>query len=215
MLILTKYYQLSLIWGFFVSFLFHLSLSLCLVFHRNPGAGYNAVYCTEVWKNNVRAEKRKNQQGAISLCWIVLFDLECSERRALCNVFSTHMANCVTAKHTTRGEVVVAVVVGELRGEGWSCGKKGGGRPARESDRATKGANRWQWEVKCCRSCWCWVTFLIKAAQSSSCNVGLNKPHNETWECPLVMVQTSICCSLPKTRRLNAHHLRLMLNEEI
>lgn len=35
----------------------------------------------------------------LSLCWIVLFDLECSERRALCNISSTHMAVCVTAKH--------------------------------------------------------------------------------------------------------------------
>lgn len=44
-------------------------------------------------------EEKKNQQGAIFLCWIVLFDLECSEKRALCNIFSTHMAVCVTAKH--------------------------------------------------------------------------------------------------------------------
>lgn len=36
-------------------------------------------------------------------CWIVLFDLECSERRALCNIFSAHMADCVTAKHTGSG----------------------------------------------------------------------------------------------------------------
>lgn len=50
---------------------------------------------------------KKNQQGTgkkkmflLSLCWIVLFDLECSERRALCNISSTHMAVCVTAKHT-------------------------------------------------------------------------------------------------------------------
>lgn len=40
------------------------------------------------------------------LCWIVLFDPERSERRALCNIFSAHMADCVTAKDT--GGVVVA-----------------------------------------------------------------------------------------------------------
>lgn len=40
------------------------------------------------------------------LRWIVLFDPECSERRALCNIFSAHMADCVTAKHT--GGVVAA-----------------------------------------------------------------------------------------------------------
>lgn len=34
------------------------------------------------------------------LCRIVPFDPECSERRALCNIFSAHMADCVTAKHT-------------------------------------------------------------------------------------------------------------------
>lgn len=63
----------------------------------------------EVWENNVTVEeKKKNQQEAIFLCWIVLFDLECSESRALCNVFSTHMADCVTAKRT--GGVVVVVV---------------------------------------------------------------------------------------------------------
>lgn len=45
----------------------------------------------------------------LSLCWIVLFDLECSERRALCNISSTHMAVCVTAKHT--GGVVAVVMV--------------------------------------------------------------------------------------------------------
>lgn len=54
-------------------------------------------------------EKEKSARSNFFLCWIVLFDLECSERRALCNIFSTHMADCVTAKHT--GGVVVVVVV--------------------------------------------------------------------------------------------------------
>lgn len=57
---------------------------------------------------------KKTQQGAdvlsfsfppvfFSLCWIVPFDLQCSERRALCNISSTHMAVCVTAKHMGGG----------------------------------------------------------------------------------------------------------------
>lgn len=48
-------------------------------------------------------EKSKEQ---FFLCWIVLFDPERSERRALCNIFSAHMADCVTAKRT--GGVVAA-----------------------------------------------------------------------------------------------------------
>lgn len=52
----------------------------------------------------------KNSKEQILLCWIVLFDPECSERRALCNIFSTHMADCVTAKHTG-GVAAVAVAV--------------------------------------------------------------------------------------------------------
>lgn len=40
------------------------------------------------------------------LCRIVLFDPERSERRALCNIFSAHMADCVTANRT--GGVVAA-----------------------------------------------------------------------------------------------------------
>lgn len=59
----------------------------------------------------------------LSLCWIVLFDLECSERRALCNISSTHMAVCVTAKHMgVCGEVAVVAAVApgavESRGGG-------------------------------------------------------------------------------------------------
>lgn len=53
----------------------------------------------------------------LSLCWIVLFDLECSERRALCNISSTHMAVCVTAKH--------------MGGRGSSGGGGGGGAVVR------------------------------------------------------------------------------------
>ena len=135
-------------------------------------------------------EEKKKQQGAIFLCWIVLFDLECSERRALCNVFSTHMADCVTTKHTRGG----------------ACfGKVGEADRQEERDRAMEDSSKWTWEEKHCCSYWCWVTFLIKAAQSSSCNSGPNKPHNETWECPLVMVQTFICCSVPKTHCLSKH----------
>lgn len=54
------------------------------------------------WKRTRRRKKNisKEQIFVFSLCWIVLFDPECSERRALCNVLSTHMADCVTAKHT-------------------------------------------------------------------------------------------------------------------
>lgn len=48
----------------------------------------------------------ENSKEQFFLYWIVLFDPECSERRALCNIFSAHMADCVTAKHT--GGVVVA-----------------------------------------------------------------------------------------------------------
>lgn len=140
-------------------------------------------------------EEKKNQRGAIFLCWIVLFDLECSERRALCNVFSTHMADCVTAKHT--GGVVV-VVVG-------CCGKAGEADRQEERDRAMEDSSRWTWEEKHCCSYWCWVTFLIKDAQSNSCNIGPKKPHNETWEFPLVMFQTFICCSVPTTLCLNTH----------
>lgn len=50
-----------------------------------------------------RGKKSKEQ---FFLCWIVVFDPERSERRALCNFFSAHMADCVTAKHT--GGVVAA-----------------------------------------------------------------------------------------------------------
>lgn len=52
----------------------------------------------------------------LSLCWIVLFDLECSERRALCNISSTHMAVCVTAKHMG-GEVAMVAAVALWREE--------------------------------------------------------------------------------------------------
>lgn len=42
----------------------------------------------------------ENSKEQFFLCRIVLFDLERSERRALCNIFGAHMADCVTAKHT-------------------------------------------------------------------------------------------------------------------
>lgn len=45
------------------------------------------------------------------LCWMFLFDPEHSERRALRNIFSAHMADCVTAKHT--GGVVAEGCCGE------------------------------------------------------------------------------------------------------
>lgn len=61
----------------------------------------------------VEEEDKITKEQFCFLCWIVLFDLECSERRVLCNVFSTHMADCVTAKHT--GGVVVVVVGGGSR----------------------------------------------------------------------------------------------------
>ena len=56
-------------------------------------------------QNNVTWWKRREGKSARSnfLRWIVPFDLECCERRALCNIFSTHMADCVTAKHTHGG----------------------------------------------------------------------------------------------------------------
>lgn len=208
-------------WSNLFSFLFFYSISqigphlLSLVFNMkgNAEADNKAVYCTASWywslikkKQMWRWKGKENRQGAIFLCWIVLFDLECSEKRALCNVFSTHMANCVTAKHTG----------GSGSGVGGVLWQKGGGRQTRRKEiGATEDSSGWPWEEKHGCSYWCWVTFPIKAAQSSSCNVGPNKPHNETWECPLVMVQTSICCSVPKTHCLSTHAFCLLWREEI
>lgn len=90
---------------------FFLSLYLVLNIKRNAGVD-NADYCTVSvcrW-NNAMEEDKKNRQGGIFLCWIVLFDPECGERRALCNIFSAHMADCVTAKHMGGGVLVVAIV---------------------------------------------------------------------------------------------------------
>lgn len=151
-------------------------------------------------------EEKENQQGAIFLCWIVLFDLECSERRALCNVFSTHMAHCVTAKHTGGSGRV---------GGGEVLWQRGAADRQEERDRAMEASSRRLWEEKHYCSYRCWVIFLIMGAQSSSCNVGPNKLYNERWECPSVMVQTSIFCSVPKTQCCNAHPFCQSLREEI
>lgn len=57
----------------------------------------------------------------------VLFDLECSERRALCNISSTHMAVCVTAKHTGGVVAVVMVAVVVVAAAAVGCYGEGGG----------------------------------------------------------------------------------------
>lgn len=66
-------------------------------------------------------EEKKMSKEQFFLCWIVLFDPECSERRALCNVLGTHMDDCVTAKHTG-GVVVGCCGKGVWRGWGWGGG---------------------------------------------------------------------------------------------
>lgn len=77
----------------------------------------------------------------LSLCWIVLFDLECSERRALCNISGTHMAVCVTAKHIG-GAGVAAVAVVLVVGR---CGERregGRGRLGRRGESGSRGSCR-------------------------------------------------------------------------
>lgn len=102
------------------------------------------------------------------------------------------MANCVTAKHTGWGGGGVMVVVVARR-----CGNRGRQTGKRKKKRYGSGMQQREGE-----NAWCWVTFLINAAQSSRCDVVTNKPRNETWKCPLVAVKPSIFCSLPKTQHL-------------
>lgn len=107
---------------------------LCLLFSikRNAGVGDNVVYCTPSlgadktmwWRKRGKKISKELEFFflLLSLCWIVLFDLECSERRPLCNISSTHMAVCVTAKHTGGSSSS-----GDGGGGGSGCGGSGSG----------------------------------------------------------------------------------------